>query len=204
MIRIVIALFIGGGILAYFGYNEHKLASSADSNPQTITAADLAANGYGDNAHVKMTDFFLLDTQSVVEYPEDNENRYNKIWAPVIELDNPYVDEYMDSNPNQAPPAYRGKVGVILYSTDINNDNAFLSVMESGSVQGMIINDIDQISGEELSLLKQGLPGINEKTVLVLEHNRKPKSTGITMLMMAGGVLLMLVGPGMLFLGRNK
>lgn len=203
MIRFAIALVIGGALLTFFGFNEHKLASAADAEPQTISAADLAANGPGDNAHVKMTGFWLLDTQSVVEYPEHDQNKYNKIWAPVITAEDPYVQEYMNSNPDLPPPAYNGKVGIILYSKDINNDNEFLRTMESGSVQGLIINEIDKIEGEELSLLKQGLPGLNPDTVLVLEHNRKPKSTGTTMIMMVGGVILMLAGPGLFFLGRK-
>lgn len=204
MIRFAIALLVGGAVLTFFGYSEHQLASSADAKPQSITVADLVANGYGDNANVQLTDYWLLDSQSVIEYPEGNESTYNKIWAPVITADDPYVQTYMNSDPNQPPPAYGDKVGIILYSKEINNDNEFRSAMAAGSIKGLVINQIDKISGEELKLLKQGVPGIDPDKVLVIEHNRKPKSTSTTMLMMVGGVLLMLAGPGLFVLGRNK
>ncbi|MFK7790208.1 MAG: hypothetical protein AB8C95_12045 [Phycisphaeraceae bacterium] len=204
MIRFSIVLVVLGGILTFFGYNENKLASSAQAEPQTMTVAELAANGIGDNANISLTDFWLLDSQSVVEYPEDDESKYNKIWAPVIPAGDPFIEEYMNSDPNQAPPSYTGSVAVILYSKDINNDDEFYDTITEGAVQGLIINEIDQISGEELQLLQQGVPGINADTVLVLEHNRQPKSTGITLLMMVGGVVLILAGPALFFLGRGK
>lgn len=204
MIRFALALVVIGALLTFFGYNENKLASTADAEPQSMSAADLAANGPGDNAHIKLTDFWLLDTQSVVEYPENDESTYNKIWSPVIPADDPYVQQYITSDPNLPPPAYTGKVGIVLYSTDINNDDDFNTAMTSGSVQGLIINEIDKIDGEELSLLQQGLPNMDADTVLVLEHNRQPKSAGTTILMMVGGIVLILAGPTLFFVGRRK
>lgn len=203
MIRVSIALVVGGIFLTIFGYKENKLASMADTEPQTLTAAQLAANGYGDNAHITLTDFWLLAKESVVEYPEGNESRYTKVWSPVISIDDPYTEQYLNADQNFSPSAYTGTVAVILYSKDINDDAEFSSVMNSGSVQGMIINEIDQISGEELTLLQQGLPGLNANTVMVLEHNRKPKSGGMTVLMMGGGVLLILAGPAVFFMSRK-
>ena len=39
--------------------------------------------------------------------------------------------------------------------------------------------------------------------ILVIEHNRKPRSAVTTMLMMVGGVLLMLAGPALFFVGKG-
>lgn len=110
----------------------------------------------------------------------------------------------MNSDPNLPPPRYEGEVGVILYSKDIKNDEAFYKTMSDGWVQGLIINEIDQIEGEELQLLQRGVPGMNADTVLVLEHNRTPKSGAVTLLIMAGGIVLMLAGPGLFFVTRGK
>ena len=206
MIRFAIAFVVGGAILAFFGYNENKLASAADAQPQDITVAELIENGIGDNAHIRLGDFWLLDTQSVVEYEGTDDTKYTKIWSPVITSDDAYVEEYiafMDSDA-LTPPPYNDTVHVVLYSESINDDNDFYNLLQEETVQGLIINEIETISGEELSLLRQSLPGLDPDKVLVLEHNRKPKSAGTTMLMMVGGVLLMLAGPGLFFLTRNK
>lgn len=204
MIRIAIALLIGGGLLTFFGYKEHKLASSAASDPQTITAADLIANGYGDNAHVNVTDFEMITWETIVLTPEDNPNKFEKVWAPVIAFDDPYIEELqaLPEDAQTAPP-YKGQVALILYSTDIRSSATLESVAFQDAVQGMVINEIDSLGGDELKELKKSL-SIDPDKVLILEHNRKPKSTGITMLMMVGGVLLMLAGPGMFLIGRNK
>ncbi|MBX2850366.1 MAG: hypothetical protein KTR15_01315 [Phycisphaeraceae bacterium] len=204
MIRIAIALLVGGGILTFFGYNEHKLASAADSEPQTITAQDLIANGYDDNAHVSVKDFEMITWETIVLTPEDNPNKFEKVWAPMIAFDDPYIEELqaLPDNAQTAPP-YRGQVALILYSTDISSSGQLDSVAYQDTVQGLVINEIDKLGGEELKELKKSL-SIDPDKVIILEHNRKPKGTGTTMLMMVGGVLLMLVGPGMIFLGRNK
>lgn len=204
MIRIAIALLIGGGLLTFFGYNEHKLASSADSEPQTITAADLIANGYGDNAHVNIKDFEMITWETIVLTPEDNPNKFEKVWAPVIAFDDPYIQE-LQALPEdaQAAPPYKGQVALILYSTDIPGNGQLESVAMADTVQGLVINEIDKLGGDELKELKKSL-SIDPDKVIIVEHNRKPKSTGITMLMMVGGVLLILAGPALFFMGRNK
>lgn len=204
MIRIAIALLIGGGLLTFFGYNEHKLASSADSEPQSITAADLIANGYGDNAHVNIKDFEMITWETIVLTPEDNPNKFEKLWAPVIAFDDPYIQELqaLPEDAQTAPP-YKGQVALILYSTDIPSNGQLESVAMGDTVQGLVINEIDKLGGDELKELKKSL-SIDPDKVIIVEHNRKPKSTGITMLMMVGGVLLILAGPAMFFIGRNK
>ena len=47
-------------------------------------------------------------------------------------------------------------------------------------------------------------PSMDTDSVYLIEHNRKPKSTGTTMLMMVGGVLLMLACPALFFFGRGN
>lgn len=204
MIRIAIALLIGGGLLTFFGYNEHKLASSADSEPQNITAADLIANGYGDNAHVNIKDFEMITWETIVLTPEDSPNKFEKVWAPVIAFDDPYIQE-LQALPEDAQtvPPYKGQVALILYSTDIPGSGQLESVAMGDTVQGLVINEIDKLGGDELKELKKSL-SIDPDKVIIVEHNRKPKSTGITMLMMVGGVLLILAGPALFVIGRNK
>jgi hypothetical protein len=204
MIRIAIALVVGGAFLTFFGYNENKLASAADTDPQTMTAAELIANGPGDNAHIILEDFQVIAWETIVLTPEDNENKYEKVWAPVITIDDPYIEE-IQALPDTAltTPPYREEIGLILYAKDISSGAELERVAMSETVQGLVINEIDKLSGDELKELQKSLK-IDPDKVIILEHNRKPKSGGLTMLMMAGGILLILAGPGLFFLTRGK
>lgn len=216
MIRFAIALVIGGAFLTFYGYNENKLASAADAEPQTITAKDLIANGYGDNAHVKVTDLYILDSYAY-EGPENKPSQFDKLWVPAIATDHPYatkvdamVADAFEANPsnpnltaaNQVP--YPTDIGLVIYTKDINSESSFERFYQDTELQGLVINDIENLKGDELKNLKQGYPSLNADKVLIIEHNRKPKSGGVTMLLMVGGVLLMLAGPGLFFLGRSK
>ena len=202
MIRIVLAFMIGGGVLMYFGFREMQLSSVADTEPQTITAADLIANGPGENAHVKVTDFTLLLHETLMLTPEDNPNQYDKVWAPVIPIDDPYVGQILALGEFDQPPAFRDKVGLILYSKDIDNERELFNVQDQGTVQGLVINKIDKLSGDELKEFQKSL-NVDPNTVLVLELDRKP-SSGKGVLMLGGGAVLFLIGPGLFLLGRNK
>lgn len=206
LIRLALALVVGGAILTFFGYNENKLASAADAEPQKMTVAELIENGPGDNAHLVLSDFWLLDAESVVEYEGEDQSRYTKIWSPMISSGDAYVQRYLAFMASEEvdAPTYEDTIHIVMYSEQINDDNDFYNFLQKETVQGLIVNEIESISGEELSLLQQSLPGINADKVLIFEHNRKPKSSGATMAMMAGGVLLILTGPGLFFLGRGK
>jgi len=204
MIRIAIALVVGGAFLTFFGYNENKLASAADTDPQTMTAAELIANGPGDNAHILLEDFQVIAWETIVLTPEDNENKYEKVWAPVITIDDPYIEE-IQALPDTAltTPPYREEIGLILYSKDIASGAELERVAMNETVQGLVINEIDTLSGDELKELQKSLK-IDPDKVIILEHNRNPKSGGLTMLMMVGGILLILSGLGLFFVTRGK
>lgn len=204
MIRFALALIVGGVALTFFGYNENRLASAADAEPQTISAAELAANGPGDNAHVIINDFEMITWETIVLTPENNEDKYEKVWAPVITFDDPYIEELQSLPENAvAAPPYKGEIKLILYSKDISNAGELESAAMKDTIQGLVINKIDKLSGDELTELRKSL-AINPDEVIIIEHNRKPKSAGVTLLMMGGGVLLILAGPALFFFRRAK
>ncbi len=215
MIRIVIALMVGGGFLMFIGFREMQLSSVADAEPQTIAASDLFANGHGDNAHVKVTDLFIMDN-FVYEEKENNPGHYLKIWTPAIAENDPWAIEYYEkedaalaANPTNPDFGFidamgmPAGIGMVIITDEVNNDREFEAFYTETELQGLIINKIDKLSGEELKLLKSTYPNINPDKVLILEHNRKP-SSGKGVLMLGGGAVLFLIGPGLFLLGRNK
>lgn len=215
MIRFAIALLVGGAVLTFFGYSEHKLASSADATPQSITAADFIANGAGDNANVTLTDAYILESYYAFYY-EDKPSELKEVFIPIIAMDDPWVanvqkmvDDALERNPNnpdlsalmnlQAPDS----VKVVLQSDSLKSEGAVESFAEKTEFTGLVVSKINTLDKEVVNGLKQLYPTLDTSGYLI-EHNRKPKSTGTTMLMMVGGVVLMLAGPGLFFIGRNK
>ena len=216
MIRFAIALMVGGALLTFFGYREFKLSSSASSEAQSISGTDIFANGYGDNAHVNITDLYILDSFAY-EGPADNPSKYNKVWIPAIAMDDPWVaelDELIaqaeERNPNNPDYSaamnkpYPTDIKLVIYSEDLNNDSEVGSFIEGTDVKGMVINDIEDLSGDELKNLQGAYPGLSPDNVLILEHNRTPTGTGLVMLMLGGGIVLFLAGPGLFFLGARN
>lgn len=216
MIRFVLALMIGGGILFFFGYREMSLSNIADEKPQTITAAELIANGPGDNAHVIVTDLYVLDSYAY-EGPQDKPNKFDKVWVPAIAMDDPWVlkaeslaleaEERNPDNPDYSALmnlSYPNNIKLVIYSKDLKSAGAVDEFIQGSEVKGLIINEIEDLKGDELKNLKKGYPSLDAKNVLIIEHNRTPAGSGLVMLIMAGGAVLFLAGPGLLLMARKN
>ncbi|MEM6260217.1 MAG: hypothetical protein AAGI37_18225, partial [Planctomycetota bacterium] len=216
MIRFALALLVGGAILTFYGFNQHKLASVAQAEPQSITAADLAANGPGDNAHVTITDTFILDGFSYSSR-EDKPTVYEEVWIPAISMQDDYVikrdeliaeaQERNPGNPDYSAAeklAYPSDIRLVIHSKELKSDREIEKFIYETEVTGLVMNEIEKLEGEELAYLKEMFPSLDTDTVYLIDHNRKPRGTGTTMLMMVGGVLLMLAGPGLFVLGRGS
>jgi len=72
------------------------------------------------------------------------------------------------------------------------------------SVQGLVINRIKSLKGEEAKLIEETFPEIDLDKVLLLEHNRKPASLTKSLGMTFGGALLTLIGIGLFFVGGGQ
>lgn len=216
MIRIVLGLMVGGGFLLFLGFREFQLSSAADTEPQTISAEQLIANGPGDNAHVKVTGLFIMDN-FVYEENEKEPGKYLKLWTPAIAETDPWAVEFYKKeaaafeadaeNPDFSFLDQMGmpeRIGLVILTDEVKNDADFGAFYLNTELQGLVINKIDKLSGEELSLLSNAYGGIDADSVLVLEHNREPASTGKVALLGGGGLLLFLAGPGLFLVTRGK
>lgn len=211
-------MFVGGCFLVFMGCQESKLSSGASSEPQEITAEALIKNGYGENAHVKVTDIIMFNDY-VYEANEDAPNKFTKVWIPAVEASHPWsveVDQQimaeMAANNGELTPAsierlnqmpYPKDFGIILISDEPTSQAQVDTFIEQESVQGLIVNKIDKLSGEELKYLKQSYPNVDPANVIIIEHDRKPAGGGKVYGFIGGGIVLMLLGPGLLLMGRR-
>lgn len=211
MIRIKLAMLIGGIVLAYFGIQEWRLASAAKAEPQTMTCSELEAKGPGDNAHVSLTKFFLCQQSFVYEAKKNNESHWNKVYVPAVPLDSPYmktVAEMLEQNPklqNLPPPP---EIKVLVKSSHVSNhqelENLAMLGIQGPALNGLVTNKIESIGSEEKKILEQNYPGIDFTKCYLIDHDRKPVQTGALFGMIGGGALLTVIGGGWMLGGMRS
>ena len=196
-----------GAVLAWLGYQEFKLGAVASETPQTITCAELEATGPGDNAHVVMGDFVLLE-QAFVYESRENSSRWDKIWIPALPLEGEFYQELLslaDSEgnlPTDNLPLPK-TIRVIVRSSKVHNEGQLATIAGADTLQGLITNEIESLGSEERKLLTESYPGIDFDAVWILEHERKPSGKGKTWGLLGGGTLLVLLGLGAFFINRD-
>ncbi|MEM6505741.1 MAG: hypothetical protein AAF711_09765 [Planctomycetota bacterium] len=203
MNRFAIVLVVLGAILGLLGFQAYKLTAGGKAQPQTMTAAELIANGPGDNSHIVLTDFHVLTWQTLVASPPGRSFSYEEVWAPVISTDDPHMERIRNkSRFSISPPSYREEVKLILYSRSIPSEVHLNSVSREDKIQGLVTSSVQTLGREELEKLQQEMT-IDRARVIIFEHNRRPLEPMIWMLMVGCGILLVLAGAGLFIMKRG-
>lgn len=166
-VRVTIAALVLGSLLFGWGYKEYRLAAQSGQEPQVMSCYELQLSGQPANAYVRINGFWCDLDNTVVTYREANEERYVKTFIPLY----PIIG-------NRGNP-------IILRSGNLNNDAEIQAQARQGSVEGLIVSSVDKLYRVERPLLEPLLrPG--EETI-ILDLNRKPKTAGHAVGIMAGG-----------------
>ncbi len=163
----LIAIAIGVGVFIA-GWMEWQLKTVAKTQPQRLTAAELAARGPGNNAHVILTNYDLCDN-FVYESTRRNGGTWKKVWVPVV-------------------PAGQGcgpQIQIIIADTKISGPEQI--GMVAGQVQGLVINKISSLGREERRLLSETYPGADFSKVWIVQNGRSTWSPWAVMGMLGGG-----------------
>ncbi len=188
MTRFKLALIIVGGVLVFFGIQEMRLSSGCKAEPKKLTCAELSANGPGDNSHIQLTDFVL--PESVFVYNESSKGGgWTCIWIPAVPLDGDYVKEYQKAmEAGGQPPAPTG-LKVIVKSKGVRTEKDLEALAKKDMIQGVVINKVEAVSGEEKKILVQNYPGSNIDTCWILEVGRTPSGMGKLAGFFGGGIV---------------
>jgi hypothetical protein len=190
-------LLVGGAALAWYGFKEWRLASVTKAEPQRITCAALERDGYGDNAHVLITDFLMSPTGFV--YSEGKQGSgWKAVYVPLVPLDGSYAAALRDLPKDQAPPA-PGQFGVILKTERAPNEAALVRLGDSDTLLGVVINEIDALDAKTKDLLARGYPGIDLDACWIVEDRRTVKGSGTGLGLLAGGLALLVLGAWLLY-----
>jgi hypothetical protein len=168
MNRGFLIIIVLGAVGFVVGCREWQLKTVARETPRTISAAELIAQGYGDNANVVVTGVEFCP--NFVYEENQKTHKWSKVWIPAV-------------------PAGQGCGGNIrLIVTDTSCDGPEdLPMLNTGSVQGLIINKIASIGGQEKKLLEEEYGPVAD--CLILERNRGTwPATGVIAMMGVGGL----------------
>lgn len=200
-------LVVLGAILTITGFEAHRMASYSKAQPHRITCADLGTAGPGDNAHVIMTRFILCEQYFVIK--ENPKSRiWSHAWVPAVPIDGEYARRLRIQARIAANGRDPGKiplprdVRVIVKSTSVFDQAGIERLCEVDSLQGLVVNKIEQLGREETKILREGYPGIEFKNCVILHERREPPGTAESWGLLIGGLGLLGLGMGLAVVRR--
>ena len=192
--RLILVPIVVGAVLFFFGFQDWRLALKAKVRPQSISAAQLEANGPGDNAHVNLTGVVLCEWSFVYEASKrGGKENWRWVWVPAVAQNSAYARNLLAMPPGMEPPP-PDQVRIIIKSNKARSEEDVHELAMNRSIHGMVINEIESLGGEEKKLLSQSYPGIDFSRCWIVQVNRAPAGSGQVMGMMGGGGMLVLLG----------
>jgi hypothetical protein len=198
-----VAVFVGVALLVV-AVVEGRLMGAASATPQTLSLAQLAANGYGDNAHVILTDFFPGDN-FVYEY-RGSQSRWESVYVPVVPL-TPQLRARLGPGAMGRQAIPPGSIRVIVHSSRVHSQTDLPTVFGAPTIQGTVVNSIRSLGSETQKLLRDSYPGTDFGSCYILQEGRKPSSAAFVILMATLGTLVTVTSGLLLatrFLFRNE
>lgn len=208
--RIKLALLVGGAVLAFKGFQEWRLTQNSQAEATYVELAELEAGLEPDNAHLVIGPHWMVSEGCVFNYETSTfsdeltpSSRLNHAYFPLISETHPYnvaIDHlyatYGDLNavPDDQWPAFEN-FRVLLKTTAYPTYGDLPEYwVQAEGVQGLVINRVKQLDGEETALLLESYPDVDLEQLLVLEAGRKPIGSVVGYAMMGGGAVLALGG----------
>ncbi|HHH76218.1 MAG TPA: hypothetical protein ENL03_04250, partial [Phycisphaerae bacterium] len=211
MWRVFIGLLIGGGVMVYFGYTGYRVSQGTSSEPALIELADLEKNmaanaGDLDNPYIRIGKHWGEFPLGIYEW-EGRENeqvsavsKVNHFYYPLTSYNHPYNKEWEKVNakygdkkiPDSEVP--RLKYFAVLVKTEQYSTVGAIpnEPRERATLDGLVINRIDSLDGDEKALIRSDFPNIDFDKVLILEEGRKPQSVTLSLVLMLGGIGLII------------
>ena len=193
MKRLGFIIFIVGIVLFVMAVQEVKLSSKAKAEPSSITCAQLAKNGPGDNVHVQLSAFVFYDPAAVI-VTSKRSKRWKHAWIPAVPSDGAWMKSMQAKmlsgkfDPNTVPPP-TGDI-VLVKTAKVHDETEMMAFLDSESLTGMVVNDISSIDSKERREIETELPGVNLRNAYILECGRAPAGGGKITGMFAGGAAL--------------
>ena len=184
-VAIVMMLFglmcTGGGVMLFLEGQTTK------AEPQNLTLQQLVESGYGDNAHVLLSEFefyesYIVDEKQISGY-------WEKVWFPLV---------FPDGAADQP-------LRVVLATEEVHGESSAAEFIKQQQIQG-VIGMFSSLSSEERELLEADFPETDFDNVYVIRHvelgSTQPPAAA-ALCCMAPGVILLLGGVVVIILGAR-
>jgi hypothetical protein len=153
--------FLVGAFGLYMGFQEWRLSRVVQDKPHDMTLAELIEKGPGDNNHIVLSEFTFGD-QYVYQKNEKTGSNTGKVWVPI------------------ATPKQFGPVRALVKADKVYNENDMHQFQKQPKIQGVVVNLIESVEGDERKLLEQAYPGADIPHCTIIEIDRH-KSIGSKM-----------------------
>jgi hypothetical protein len=208
-------LLLLSGAFCVWGYNEYKLSRDARAEPETVDLAKLESGQVPTQNHVQIGSHVRLYPYLIYSVKKKDENKpdapVQHTYYPIISLAHPVMREMLaradglakktDTAPLPTIKSFR----VLVRTTDFQKvsqvpDKAPIEPI----VNGMIINSIQDLKGDEADLIKKSFPDVDVSKILILDKDRRPSDLALSLGLMGAGVLLGLFVIGRFIFGRGE
>ena len=155
--RLALKILAGVLILAALGCLMQGIIAiigNAQSEPLTITCAQLGQSGPGSNGHVTVTNFHAC-TDLIVVTGGDGKTNWEEAFVPLVPAADPTKRDFR----------------VLLDTRDINTQDKLSELDHAQSITGVINNAVQGPSDQAKNLLANSYPGVDLQKCYFIEHN---------------------------------
>ena len=180
-------------MLFVMGFRELQLRGMAKDAPQLISCEDLADDGPGDNAFVRLSDFMLCDFDFVYASEDTDGSKWTDAWVPIVPSDGVYAREVQQIRAeygNNTDFPSPGDFNVILWLPSAKSYADVSAAASEAALQGMVINKVDPLSTDARRYLEETYPQVDIRDCWILQLDRRPAGLATLLGLFGGGTLL--------------
>jgi len=214
--RLVLALIVIGGVVAFLGWQEYAVASGCSAEPVTTELAKLEQGGTPENNHIQIGAHQRFYDATVYQYhqtrgqdgPPKDSTSVDHAYIPIISNEHPFFGEMgellskygsVEDVPEDTEWPSIDNFAVLMKTKEFKTIGSIPDGLLAGApFSGLVVNRIGKLDKEEAKLVRGNFPKVDLEKILIVEAGRKPKSAMLTMGMMGGGGVLILVGLALL------
>lgn len=179
-------------MLFVMGFRELQLRGMAGDAPQLISCEDLADDGPGDNAFVRLNDFMLCDFDFVYASESETGGKWTDAWVPIVPDDGAYAREVQQIRAEQGDNADfpSPDFSVILWLPSARSYADVSAAAAESALQGMVINKVDPLGTDARRYLEETYPQVSIRDCWILQLDRRPAGLATLLGLFGGGTLL--------------
>jgi hypothetical protein len=203
--KLILVAIIFGVISGVFGVQEMRLSRTAKAEPQAITCDKLITAGFGDNAHITLSEFVV--SPAYIYRTKKRSSEWQTVWVPLLPVNaetEEYIEKAIEAQKDGKPLPIPTNIRVLLESNDVASESAVDLLGNEVSLNGTVVNAISGLGTKEKEMLQQSYPSANLDNIVIIDHNRKPKGTLFSLGLIGLGVLLVGGGIGAFFIGNKS